>query len=139
MAAAAGVRALDDVDLDIGDGEFVALLGPSGCGKSTLLNLLAGFEPPSERAISRFDGAGDRKPGPDRGVVFQEAALLPWLTVWENVDLRPAGAGPSRAPTTRRRRAPMLISSSGSRASATRCRRSSRAACASASASPACW
>ncbi len=87
-----GVRALDNVDFRIGEGEFVALLGPSGCGKSTLLNLLAGFEPLSDGALT-FDGRTISKPGPDRGVVFQEAALLPWLNVWENVVFGPKVQG----------------------------------------------
>jgi NitT/TauT family transport system ATP-binding protein len=78
------VRALDGISLTINEGEFVALLGPSGCGKSTLLNLLAGFEKTSEGTLL-FDGATVTRPGPDRGVVFQEAALFPWLNVWENV------------------------------------------------------
>jgi NitT/TauT family transport system ATP-binding protein len=83
-----GVRALDNVDFEIGEGEFVALLGPSGCGKSTLLNLVAGFEALSE-GVMTFDGRAVTKPGPDRGVVFQEASLLPWLSVWENVVFGP--------------------------------------------------
>ena len=93
---AAPVRALAAVDLEVGDGEFVALLGPSGCGKSTLLNLLAGFEAPSGGRLL-FDGGGVAKPGPDRAVVFQEAALLPWLTVWQNVIFGPQVQGLSRA------------------------------------------
>jgi NitT/TauT family transport system ATP-binding protein len=91
-----GVRALDSVDFTIGEGEFVALLGPSGCGKSTLLNLLAGFEPLSEGVLT-FDGKTISKPGPDRGVVFQEAALLPWLSVWENVVFGPKVQGTPKA------------------------------------------
>jgi NitT/TauT family transport system ATP-binding protein len=75
------VRALEDVSLTVAEGEFVALLGPSGCGKSTLLNLLAGFEKTTEGTML-FDGAAISHPGPDRGVVFQEAALFPWLSVW---------------------------------------------------------
>ncbi|AJY45467.1 ABC transporter ATP-binding protein [Martelella endophytica] len=78
------VRALDNVDLSIAEGEFVALLGPSGCGKSTLLNILAGFESNTEGTVS-FDGGPIAKPGPERAVVFQEAALFPWLTVFDNV------------------------------------------------------
>ena len=78
------VRALDGIELSIGEAEFVALLGPSGCGKSTLLNLLAGFEAPSEGGIS-FAGTPVSRPGPDRAVVFQDAALLPWLSVQDNV------------------------------------------------------
>ena len=90
------VRALDAINLAIGEGEFVALLGPSGCGKSTLLNLLAGFEKTSEGTLL-FDGKTVTRPGPDRGVVFQEAALFPWLNVWQNVIFGPQVQGVSRA------------------------------------------
>jgi NitT/TauT family transport system ATP-binding protein len=82
------VRALEDVSFDVADGEFVALLGPSGCGKSTLLNLLAGFDTPT-RGDVLFDGAPIARPGPDRGVVFQEASLFPWLSVWDNITFGP--------------------------------------------------
>jgi NitT/TauT family transport system ATP-binding protein len=82
------VRALEDVSLSVNEGEFVALLGPSGCGKSTLLNVLAGFEKISSGKLL-FDGSAVERPGPDRGVVFQEAALFPWLTVWQNVVFGP--------------------------------------------------
>lgn len=86
------VHALDNIDLNIKAGEFVALLGPSGCGKSTLLNLIAGFEQLSSGDL-RVNGHAVEKPGPERGVVFQEAALFPWLTVWENVIFGPQMAG----------------------------------------------
>jgi NitT/TauT family transport system ATP-binding protein len=86
------VLALDKVDLLIEPGEFVALLGPSGCGKSTLLNLIAGFEKTSSGSLL-VGGKPVDKPGPDRGVVFQEAALFPWLTVWENVIFGPKTQG----------------------------------------------
>lgn len=86
------VHALDGISLDIEPGEFVALLGPSGCGKSTLLNLIAGFEQISDGDL-RVNGHTIQKPGPERGVVFQEAALFPWLTVWENVVFGPKVAG----------------------------------------------
>ena len=89
------VRALDDITLEIKDGEFVALLGPSGCGKSTLLNLLAGFETRSGGDML-FDGAPVEKPGPDRGVVFQEASLFPWLNVWDNITFGPRVQGLKR-------------------------------------------
>ncbi len=85
---ARAVVALDHVDFEVAEGEFVALLGPSGCGKSTLLNLVAGFEGLSEGTLT-FDNAPVTRPGPDRGVVFQEASLLPWLNVWENVVFGP--------------------------------------------------
>jgi NitT/TauT family transport system ATP-binding protein len=90
------VRALDGVSLTINEGEFVALLGPSGCGKSTLLNLLAGFENTTEGTLL-FDGETVTRPGPDRGVVFQEAALFPWLNVWQNVIFGPQVQGVARA------------------------------------------
>ncbi|NVO15216.1 MAG: ABC transporter ATP-binding protein [Rhodoplanes sp.] len=89
------VRALDDVSLSIGEGDFVALLGPSGCGKSTLLNLLAGFDRISDGHLL-FDGRPVTRPGPDRGVVFQEAALFPWLDVWNNVIFGPKVQGVPR-------------------------------------------
>jgi NitT/TauT family transport system ATP-binding protein len=78
--------ALDGVNLQIGDGEFVCLLGPSGCGKSTLLNILAGFEQASAGAVTA-GGVPIRGAGRDRVVFFQDAgsALFPWLTVEENV------------------------------------------------------
>ena len=78
------VEALRGIDLDIAVGEFVCLLGPSGCGKSTLLNAIAGFAPPSAGSIL-VGGAPVAGPGPDRGMVFQEYALFPWMTVAGNI------------------------------------------------------
>lgn len=78
------VIALKDINLEIKAGEFVCLLGPSGCGKSTLLNAVAGFALPSSGEIT----VEDKKivaPGPDRGMVFQEYALFPWMTVAQNI------------------------------------------------------
>ena len=77
--------AVQDIQLEIQEGEFVALLGPSGCGKSTLLNLMAGFEKPDEGTIE-FEGRPVQGSGPDRLVLFQEHGLFPWLTVWQNVE-----------------------------------------------------
>src|SRR5436190_22909191 len=76
--------ALADLSLTVGDNEFLCLVGPSGCGKSTFLNLIAGFIQPSEGELT-VDGKPISGPGPDRGVVFQEDALFPWLTALDNV------------------------------------------------------
>ena len=86
--------ALQGIDLAIPQGQFVCLLGPSGCGKSTLLNAVAGFAPPTTGTIT----AGGRLvtgPGPERGMVFQEYALFPWMTVADNIGfgLRIQGKG----------------------------------------------
>ena len=78
------VQALDDVTLRIAEGEFVCLVGPSGCGKSTLLNLIAGLDRP-DGGIVQADGQPISGPGPHRLMMFQEAALFPWLTVLGNV------------------------------------------------------
>ena len=80
----APVLALEDVNLSVGDQEFIALLGPSGCGKSTLLYLMGGFLP-VESGLITMDGAPVGGPGPDRGIVFQHFALFPWKTVLQNV------------------------------------------------------
>ena len=78
------VVALKDINLDIPQGQFVCLLGPSGCGKSTLLNAVAGFSLPSSGTITA-DGKLVTGPGPERGMVFQEYALFPWMTVEKNI------------------------------------------------------
>ena len=78
------VHALDRVTLNVSDSEFVCLVGPSGCGKSTLLNIIAGLETPDEGEVLT-DGEPIRGPGRDRMVMFQEAALFPWLDVFDNV------------------------------------------------------
>jgi NitT/TauT family transport system ATP-binding protein len=78
------VQATDTVDLAIKSGEFVTLVGPSGCGKTTLLKAIAGFIRPAEGTIA-CDGKPVRGPGRDRGVVFQELAILPWRTVRRNI------------------------------------------------------
>jgi NitT/TauT family transport system ATP-binding protein len=77
--------ALDDISFEIRRGEFLCVVGPSGCGKSTLLNLIAGLDRPTTGQIV-FDGPPIRGPGADRVVVFQEAALYPWLNVRSNVE-----------------------------------------------------
>jgi NitT/TauT family transport system ATP-binding protein len=78
------VVALENINLDIKPGEFICLLGPSGCGKSTLLNAVAGFSLPTSGSIL-VDGKPVQEPGPDRGMVFQEYALFPWMTVEKNI------------------------------------------------------
>jgi NitT/TauT family transport system ATP-binding protein len=78
------VVALKEINLQIPHGQFVCLLGPSGCGKSTLLNAIAGFSLPSSGVITA-DGKTVTGPGPERGMVFQEYALFPWMTVEKNI------------------------------------------------------
>ncbi|MEO6816337.1 MAG: ABC transporter ATP-binding protein [Edaphobacter sp.] len=77
-------RVLEDINLDVGDGEFVCLLGPSGCGKSTLLNTMAGFLSPTSGEIT-VDGEAVQGPDPRRIFVFQERGVFPWLTVEGNI------------------------------------------------------
>jgi NitT/TauT family transport system ATP-binding protein len=76
--------ALRDVNLDVHPGEFLAIVGPSGCGKTTLINMIAGFMKPLEGTI-RVGGKIVDGPGPDRAMVFQDYAVLPWRTVYNNV------------------------------------------------------
>ncbi len=82
------LEVLRNIDLSIPEGERYSLIGPSGSGKTTLLNIIAGFEPPTEGEVL-LDGHVVRAPGPDRGVVFQEHAVFPWLTAQENVQFGP--------------------------------------------------
>lgn len=79
-----GVAAVSNVTFHVPDGGFCVLVGPSGCGKSTLLNAVAGFQPPSSGEII-INRKSIRAPGPDRGMVFQEYALFPWMTVAQNI------------------------------------------------------
>ena len=88
-------RAVETTSIDIKAGEFVCILGPSGCGKSTLMNAIAGYEKPTTGEVT-VDGVKVEKPGPDRGMVFQQYSLLPWKTVYENVAFGPKMAGASR-------------------------------------------
>jgi len=84
QASGGEVHALDEVSLEVKDGEFVCLVGPSGCGKSTLLNLIAGLDRADQGQILADDQV-ITGPGPDRLVMFQESALFPWLDVMDNV------------------------------------------------------
>ena len=92
---------LHDINLQIEEGEFVAIIGYSGAGKTTLMSLLAGLTEPDAGEIL-FDGQRMAGPGPDRGIVFQNYSLLPWLTVYENVALAVDQAFPSWTPAARR-------------------------------------
>src|SRR5258705_10492451 len=82
------VEALHHVDLLINKGEFVCLIGASGCGKSTVLRIIAGFEQPTAGDVRVYD-APITGPGSDRGMVFQDFALFPWMTVRENIAFGP--------------------------------------------------
>ena len=98
------LTALESVDLDVHAGELVCLLGPSGCGKSTLLNIIAGLDKPTTGQV-RMDGAVVTRPGTDRVMIFQNAALFPWLNVIDNVSfgLQMAGIGKAQRQETSRR------------------------------------
>lgn len=78
------VLAVDEVTLAINDGEFTSLIGPSGCGKTTILNMIAGFQRPSSGVIS-LDGRPLTAPGAERGVIFQDYGVFPWLRVKDNI------------------------------------------------------
>ena len=86
------VQALRSVNLGIDKGEFVCLIGASGCGKSTLLRIIAGFEQTSSGQVSLYEHA-ITGPGSDRGMVFQDYALFPWMTVRENISFGPRQKG----------------------------------------------
>jgi NitT/TauT family transport system ATP-binding protein len=89
-------RALENTTVKIEPGSFVCLLGPSGCGKSTLLNAVAGYVRPTTGWV-RVDGNQIVRPGPDRGMVFQQYSLFPWKTVRDNVAFGPFATGSGRA------------------------------------------
>ena len=79
------IHVLEDINLEIDDGEFLCIVGPSGCGKTTLLNIIAGLEH-SSRGSVYYKGSPVREPGPQRLVIFQDLALFPWLSVLQNVE-----------------------------------------------------
>jgi sulfonate transport system ATP-binding protein len=87
-------KAIEETSIRVEPGEFVCILGPSGCGKSTLLNSVAGYVRPNSGEV-RVDGELVTRPGPDRGMVFQQYSLFPWKTVKENVAFGPRIAGRS--------------------------------------------
>ena len=92
-------EALGGVSLDVAENEFITVVGPSGCGKSTLMNILAGLEEPSS-GTAIVDGTEVKGPSPERGVIFQQYALFPWLTVRDNVEF---GLKTARVPSSERR------------------------------------
>jgi NitT/TauT family transport system ATP-binding protein len=75
---------VEDVTYDINDGDFIAVIGPSGCGKTTMMSMLAGFQKPTNGRVL-FNGHPVSGPGPERGVIFQEYGVFPWLTAKENI------------------------------------------------------
>ncbi|MFY8087095.1 MAG: ABC transporter ATP-binding protein, partial [Rubrivivax sp.] len=77
--------ALEGIDLEVHDREFVAVVGPSGCGKTTCMRMAAGLEHATAGSV-RVGGIEVKAPGPDRAVVFQQFALFPWKTVWANIE-----------------------------------------------------
>ncbi|WP_454914919.1 ABC transporter ATP-binding protein [Xanthobacter sediminis] len=79
------LRVVDDVSYDIRTGDFVAVIGPSGCGKTTMMSMLAGFQAPTAGRVL-FDGRPVAGPGPERGVIFQDYGVFPWLTVRQNIE-----------------------------------------------------
>ena len=81
---AGDLSVVEDVSLAVEEREFVSLIGPSGCGKTTLLNMIAGFVPPSQGVLT-LDGAPITGPGPERGMIFQEYGVFPWLTAAANI------------------------------------------------------
>jgi NitT/TauT family transport system ATP-binding protein len=83
--AAGPMRVIDGISLDIAQGEFVSIIGPSGCGKTTLMNIVGGFVKPTSGQV-RLDDRPIEGPGPDRGVIFQEYGVFPWLTVRGNIE-----------------------------------------------------
>ncbi len=78
------IEVVRDVSFEIHDGDFIAVVGPSGCGKTTMMNMLAGFTKPDGGAVL-LDGRPVAGPGPDRGVMFQDYGVFPWLTVEKNI------------------------------------------------------
>src|ERR1044071_1272224 len=81
---ASGILAIDSLDFEIRDNEFLTVIGPSGCGKTTLLRIIAGLIPCNQGEV-QIDGVAVTGPGPDRAVVFQNFALMPWADVLTNV------------------------------------------------------
>ncbi len=93
--------ALEDIALEVADREFVAIVGPSGCGKTTCMRMAAGLEHPTTGTV-KVGGTLVTRPGPDRAVVFQQFALFPWKTVWDNIEFGLISLGVDAAERQRR-------------------------------------
>lgn len=111
---------LENVNLEVNAGEFICVIGHSGCGKSTLLNMVSGFAKPSSGEVL-LHGVPIKKPGPDRMVVFQGYALLPWMTAYENVVLAIDSVKPNLSQQQRRDIAMEHLEMVGLTAAANKC------------------
>ena len=134
----ARAQVLRDINLDVAEGEFVAILGFSGSGKTTLINLIAGLTLPDSGAVT-FRGKPMTGPGPERGVVFQSYSLMPWLTVRGNVLLAVDAMFPKLGKAPRWPRPITTSTWSGCPMPPIAGRRNCRAGCASGSPWPARW
>ncbi|QSZ42328.1 ATP-binding cassette domain-containing protein [Sulfurimonas aquatica] len=101
--------AVTNVDLEIKENEIIAIIGHSGCGKSTLLNMIAGLDAQSEGAIL-LENQHVKGPGPERAVVFQNHSLLPWLTVYQNIEMAVKKVMPELSASELRERVEMFVS-----------------------------
>jgi NitT/TauT family transport system ATP-binding protein len=99
--AGGAVVALQDINFEVRDREFLAIVGPSGCGKTTCMRMAAGLEHPTAGQV-KVGGIEVTKPGPDRAVVFQQFALFPWKTVWANIEFGLLSLGVDAAERKRR-------------------------------------
>jgi bicarbonate transport system ATP-binding protein len=111
---------LENVNLEVNAGEFICVIGHSGCGKSTLLNMVSGFAKPSSGEVL-LHGKPIKKPGPDRMVVFQGYALLPWMTAYENVALAIDSVKPNLSQQQRKNIAMEHLEMVGLTAAANKC------------------